>query len=241
MIVARVEGYSALVLEQVSMSRLFFSACKRIMLPMVLAMVASGVCYPVRPARAQDDSQQFFGKDYARSVGSEAGAPNTAALGARQAPRGSPNAAASGAGYPSTAQIESAPPGSLPQIPLLASLYVNSKDSKHLNEVVSKALLLRRQSKLYLVAIYHIGDYRTLSAENQALIKKYGIPYEAVAKVPYSLNVMMSPTWAFMKNGQVRLVEGYLNVEPFISSEGLLPPTVKIDSIPLDSGKLAGF
>jgi len=59
--------------------------------------------------------------------------------------------------------------------------------------------------------------------------------------VPYSLNVMMSPTWAFMKNGQVRLVEGYLNVEPFISSEGLLPPTVKIDSIPLDSGKLAGF
>lgn len=120
-------------------------------------------------------------------------------------------------------------------------LYVNSKDVAHLNSVVENALRLAQKRRIRLLTIYQIGDYRTLSPENAAWAKKLGIGYEAATKVAYSRGITMSPTWIFVKNGEPRVVEGYMNIEPFIATEGLPPPAMKLDGIDKPQGELKGF
>jgi hypothetical protein len=120
-------------------------------------------------------------------------------------------------------------------------LYVNSKDTAHLNSVVENALRFAQKRRLRLGTIYQIGDYRTLSSENTALAQKLGVRYEAATKVGYSRGITMSPTWIFVKNGEPRVVEGYMNIEPFIATEGLPPPAMKLDAIDTPHGELKGF
>jgi hypothetical protein len=131
--------------------------------------------------------------------------------------------------------------GALPSLPPMVFLYVNSKDGVHLNAIVEKALRLAQRNRIHLQTIYHIGDYRTLSPENADLAKRLGIPYEAATKVAYSRGITMSPTWIFVKNGENRVVEGYTNIEPFITTEGLPLPAAKLDAIGKPQGELKGF
>lgn len=131
--------------------------------------------------------------------------------------------------------------GKLPELPPNVFLYVNSKDSAHLNAIVEKALRLAQRKRFVLQTIYHIGDHRTLSPENAALAQRLGIGYEAATKVAYSRGITMSPTWIFVKNGENRVVEGYSNIEPFIATEGLPLPAAKLDAMEPSQGELKGF
>jgi hypothetical protein len=138
-------------------------------------------------------------------------------------------------------EVSAGKDGELPEQQPTVILYVNSKDAAHLNVVVENALRLAQKRRIALQTIYHIGDYRTLSPENAALAKKLGIRYEAATRVGYSRGITMSPTWIFVKNGEPRVVEGYMTIEPFIATEGLLPPAMKLDSIDKRDGELKGF
>jgi hypothetical protein len=120
-------------------------------------------------------------------------------------------------------------------------LFVNSKDAEHLNKVVSKAISLHRAGRLQLLAVYHIGDYRTLAPDRAKDLEELQVPYEAAAQVPYGNACTLSPTWAFMSFEGIRLVEGYLSPERFLDTQGGEPPAPKLDAMEQRAGELAGW
>ena len=120
-------------------------------------------------------------------------------------------------------------------------LYVNSADTNHVNQVVARAVSLHKKGRIFLIGISHIGDYRTLSPENSAEIERLTIRYTAVASVAYGDHIKSSPVWAFVSPEGARLVEGCLDPERYIDSNGAEPPTTKLDAMNTQEGNLAGL
>jgi hypothetical protein len=120
-------------------------------------------------------------------------------------------------------------------------LFVSSADSKHLHDVIHRALTLHRSSKLVLMHIYHIGDYRTLSVNDRKELQESNIPYIATATVPYGQGAKLSPTWVFATPIGMRLVEGVMNPEQYLATNGLEPVSKKIDAMDQPAGELQGW
>jgi hypothetical protein len=120
-------------------------------------------------------------------------------------------------------------------------LYVNSLDANHLNQVVARAVELHKRGRVFLIGISHIGDYRTLSSDNSAQIERLQIRYTAAPSVLYGEHIKQSPTWAFVSPEGARLVEGCLDPERYIDTNGAEPPTTKLDAMNKQEGNLAGL
>lgn len=135
---------------------------------------------------------------------------------------------------------------SVPQLPPImrlsrVQLFVNSADSNHQKEVVTKALSLHRGGRMLLMAVYHIGDYRTLSGDLRKELGELKIPYRAAATIPYGEGAKRSPTWVFASLDGMRVVEGILNPERYLDNHGLEPATSKLDAMDKSRGDLVGW
>ena len=128
-------------------------------------------------------------------------------------------------------------PWNIPRV----ELFVNSADANHLNQVVARGVKLHKRGRIYLFGISHIGDYRTLSAENRAELEQLNIRYTAAPSVIYGEHIKQSPTWAFASEEGARLVEGCLDPERYINTNGAEPPTTTLDAMNNQEGSLAGL
>jgi hypothetical protein len=127
--------------------------------------------------------------------------------------------------------------GDIPRV----ELFVNSADANHLNQVVARGVTFHKKGRIYLFSISHIGDYRTLSAENRAELEQLKIRYTAAPSVIYGEHITQSPTWAFVSEEGSRLVEGCLDPERYIDTNGAEPPTTKLDAMNKEEGNLASW
>jgi hypothetical protein len=125
-------------------------------------------------------------------------------------------------------------------------LYVNSKDKAHFNTAFRKALKLQDLNRYAVVRlIAHIGDYRNVTDEmkQQAAAKK--ILLVASPMVPGDLGVTESPTW-ILDDGQTQhIVEGLMNPESCIDSQGAYREPEKSifesKDTPAPAAKVEGF
>jgi hypothetical protein len=204
-------------------------------------------------AQPRDNGKDFFDHDYARGIqhGAQGSAEKQKApqlvtkpersraastLEARQVSDQATAVSASNAKSPDKSQDKT----QLWNIPRV-ELFVNSADANHLNQVVARGVTLHKKGRIYLFGISHIGDYRTLSAENRAELEQFKIRYTAAPSVIYGEHIKQSPTWAFVSQEGSRLVEGCLDPERYIATNGAEPPTMKLDAMNKEEGSLAGL
>lgn len=209
----------------------------------------------VRGADAQPrgNGKDFFERDYARGIQHDAQgsaekqkAPQpvtkpergraASILEARQASDQATAVSTSNAKSPDKSQ-DKTQPWNIPRV----ELFVNSADANHLNQVVARGVTLHKRRRIYLFGISHIGDYRTLSAENRAELEQLNIRYTAAPSVIYGEHIKQSPTWAFASEEGARLVEGCLDPERYINTNGAEPSTTKLDAMNNQAGSLAGL
>lgn len=198
-------------------------------------------------ASAGPQDRGFFQKDYARGMQPDKPGPLAKP---QNAVKSTPSQPTYGAAQPQPAPTtdateitplakshEKLSPREVPRV----ELFVNSADANHLNQVVARAVSLHKKGRIFLIGISHIGDYRTLSAENNAEITQSGIRYTAVPSVAYGDHIKSSPVWAFVSPEGARLIEGCLDPERYINTNGAEPPTTKLDAMNKQEDKLAGI
>lgn len=207
----------------------------------VAALVASWA--PQALCQSQP-SPDFYEKNYAQApnvAGERQQAPDSA-RGSRsgqsavssQGGGGSPTGATGGAAFGAEA----------PKMQVF--LYVNSKDKSHFYTAFRKALKLQELNRYAVVRmIAHVGDYRNVTDEmkQQAAAKK--ILFFASPMVPADLGVTESPTWVLDDGQTQHIVEGLMNPEACIDSQGAYREPEKSIFEPKDTpapaAKVEGF
>jgi len=199
--------------------------------------------------------KDFFERNYARGIKQEA--PTGAEMRSDNSKKSSPTAihdsesshtapSLNPQGLPAApgngTAIESQSKGKRERIEVpRVELFVNSVETDHVNQVVARAVSLHNKGRIFLIGISHIGDYRTLSIENRAELEQLKIRYTAAPSVMYGEHIKQSPTWAFVSQNGARLVEGCLDPERYIDTNGAEPPTMKLDAMNKQEDSLAGL
>jgi hypothetical protein len=216
---------------------------------LLLSLCVLSALFDAAAAQPRGKENEFFEHDYARGI-QQAGKPDVAKQKVGQSIRESTannvtsvaNTQAKSAGTPPQISGE-AKPDAKPQLSDIprVELYVNSADTNHLNLAVSRAVELHKKRKIFLIGISHIGDYRTLSPDMSAELTRLAIRYTAAPSVLYGEHIKQSPTWAFVSPEGARLVEGCIDPERYINTNGAEPPTTKLDAMNKEEGSLAGL
>lgn len=218
----------------------------------LLVMIVVLACPCVEQAIAQNPPARFFEKDYAKVLPNGRGpadprapTPFDRAGGMRDMARATgtigvetQSASARQAGDPQAPMVASL---AGMRIPPMVMLVVNSKDEAHLNTVIKKALSLVSSQAIFMSAIFHIGDYRTLSPTHKEMLQRLTIMYVPAAMAPFVQDARVSPTWVFFTKDGIRVVEGVMNVEKFIAASGEYRDPEKVDAVSAPTDKLAGF
>lgn len=215
----------------------------------VIAVLVVSLLVLTKNARAEPSTSQFYEKDYAKTL------PSARKESVPQARK--PAAATRGKTNRDNSSAESRDQDSLssdsdaasaltsdPNIPYQRSvlmLVVNSKDAKHLEATLAKAISLVEQKRILLSSVMHIGDYRTITPPQKARLEALAIPYIGVRNVPFVQDATMSPTWIFQGKDGMRVVEGFIDIDRFINSAGEYREIQKLDAMELPADKLSGF
>ncbi len=99
-------------------------------------------------------------------------------------------------------------------------LYVNSKDHKHFNAVIDRAVRLQEKNTIPIAAIYHIGDFNAVTPAVRAKLWKGKLKLFALSAVPSDLPITSSPAWVFVTLSGRRIVGGTLAIERFVDEQG---------------------
>lgn len=217
---------------------------------LVALLIATLDQIPLHVTAAQDRKpKEFFQRDFARSDGGpgEKSGRSPSNPQSQKKVRGADSSEkGEGDTLPSPAVpnvVEASKVGGVNEpakVPHL-ELYVNSKDSDHLNRVVDTTLSLLKERRISLSVIFHIGHYGTLSRENRVALERWNILYSQVTSVPYGGDIKNSPVWIFSPSGDTRIVEGYLTPERFLATNGAEPPAAKLESTERGKGDLDGL
>lgn len=101
------------------------------------------------------------------------------------------------------------------------TLYVSSKDKRHLNEVMRTAFKVAEKSPSVVMAeVYHVGDYRNVpeSLQQEAAARK--IFMTAIQQPPKNLNIISSPAWVLRDSNGIHIVEGIVAIDKCIGLNG---------------------
>jgi hypothetical protein len=99
-------------------------------------------------------------------------------------------------------------------------LYVNSKDPKHFNAIIERAVRLQQSNVIPISAVYHIGDFNSVTPDIQGKLWRTKLKLFALSGVPSDLPITTSPAWVFVTRGGRRIVEGATSIESFIDDSG---------------------
>lgn len=174
-------------------------------------------------------AQEFFPNDFARGTSTEPKQPAEKSA--------APQAAAD----------------ALAQVPpfkdrILATVYVNSSNKQHFDQVITRILAVQRQGKIRIVSVAHIGDYRNVDQKQIEALKHVGIIFGAVSEIPKGLPADTSPVWGVMtpesrKKKAAYIIQGYLEPEMFFNQAGNfeIPAGMQVADDTSKEGKLGEF
>ena len=103
---------------------------------------------------------------------------------------------------------------------IVLSLYVNSLDKQHLEQVIAVALRIMDEKRGLVIKVQHVGDYRNVSPELQAELTKRGIQLYAAGLPDESFQITTSPAWFIYTPQGERIVEGMIDIGRFIDEWG---------------------
>ena len=177
-------------------------------------------------AHAQSTSpKRFYKQDYAIAPGAEGrdetqpstGASfNKSAVGQPQQsarPQGSPHK-----GAPSSRKRR-----------VIMSVYVNSTDKEHLQNVLREVFTLADEKFSFITVLNHIGDYRNVTPEIESELAKRKIQILAVSEPPPDLNVTASPAWIIQTQQGTNIAEGIIEIHSFFNEFGEYDPKRRND------------
>ncbi len=125
-------------------------------------------------------------------------------------------------------------------------LYVSSKDQKHFATVIDRAVRLQQKNSIPIAAIYHIGDFNSVTPEIRAKLWSSKLKLFALSGVPSDLPIIASPAWIFVTLSGRRIVEGTVAIESFVDEQGAFrdgaripDPAAALQATPLQ--KMEGF
>lgn len=108
---------------------------------------------------------------------------------------------------------------------LIASVYVNSADAKHLSAVLDVVSQLVDQNRIFVPVVYHMGDYRNVTPQMEAALTQRGIILIPISTLDdIERPVTLSPAWFISSKEGTHLVEGVINLAPLISPFGDFDP-----------------
>jgi hypothetical protein len=111
-------------------------------------------------------------------------------------------------------------------------LYVNSKDAKHVSRVLSKVISIRKKNQLDIPAVFHIGDYHTVTPEFVGQLGALNTRVYPLERIPSDLPITTSPAWVIVTSSGRYIVEGILGINRLVDENGefIEPSKVKPES-----------
>jgi hypothetical protein len=109
------------------------------------------------------------------------------------------------------------------------SVYVNSTDKEHLQNVLREVFTLADEKFSFITVLNHIGDYRNVTPEIESELAKRKIQLLAVSEPPPDLNVTASPAWIIQTQQGTNIAEGIIEIHSFFNEFGEYDPKRRND------------
>lgn len=122
---------------------------------------------------------------------------------------------------------------------ILLSVYVNSKDKEHFTKVLNEVYSLHDGKRAFILNLYHIGDYTSVTPEIAAELARRKLEIQGVNVLPPDARVTMSPTWIITTPAGTHIAEGIIQLGALINEYGEYDPKKPID--PHSKNKIQGF
>jgi hypothetical protein len=106
---------------------------------------------------------------------------------------------------------------------ILATVYVNSLDLNHFNEVVAEVFRLHDERIAFVRSVFHIGSYKSITPELNTEFRKRNIELEQrtpPTAPPVEMNVTHSPAWLLVTKEGMHIVEGEMSLRDYIDEFG---------------------
>jgi hypothetical protein len=187
-----------------------------------LGLILSGMTCLVPIAHSQSHSVgAFFEKDYAGSPKLRGDSlPEQHAY----TPAAAPKAVVQAPQQPSAGpppQQSGPPSGQEKQFRMRVTLYVSSKDKRHLEEAMRTAFkVAAKNPNVVMAEVYHIGDYRNVSETTKQEAAARKIFMMAIQQPPKNLNIVSSPAWVLRDRTGIHIVEGIQEIDKCIDLTG---------------------
>ena len=150
-------------------------------------------------AEAQEAApREFFKHDYASAPGAKGGEAERA-----QRPQQDQNASAR---------------------KIAVTLFVNSLDQAHLDQVIATVHRLVDQRLAYVSLVAHLGDYRNISGREEEWMRKRGIMLLPVSSLTSPVQVSQSPVWLVQTEKGGYVVEGVVGLDRMLNAFGEFDP-----------------
>jgi len=141
------------------------------------------------------------------------------------------------------AKAASSPPALAAQdhMPPVVTLYVSSLDREHFNRAFNSALKLQHSGMLSVSAIWHVGDYRNITAVQQDALARAGFNLLPLSSLPDNLQGRQSPLWAVLLADGPAYLSGIFDIMRFIGLDGKLKRDLNSAAPVSPAQKLDGF
>lgn len=167
---------------------------------------------------APEQPKEFYNRDFAAAPGQPGRAKSPQETNSNVASQGSH---AGPSGIASTSQR---PPGKQRQS-VLVHAYISSIDRSHFEAAAASVLRLHDERRATVAAVFHVGDYRSVTPEIESEFARRRIPFAATLLVPPELGIQLSPAWVVITEEGPHLLEGFISISPAINEWGELDPT----------------
>lgn len=169
--------------------------------------------------------KDFYGNDYAKTVGDLSTRGAQPVAGAQLGNRAATKNTDGGQGLADTASLNNeAGVGKTKKRRILVSVLVNSRDKAHFGKVIEEVLKLSDTKAGFITQVSHIGDYTTVTDEVERELSRRGIAVNQTDVPPQGLSLTVSPAWQVQTKDGLHVVEGVLSLDRFIDEWGEFDP-----------------
>jgi hypothetical protein len=213
----------------------------------VCVLLAAAVLFPAPGATQQVNPKKFYETDYAV-------APNYRPDGSTPPQQPQPQLAIQSGSSTSanvnpnvnelagnTAKVVSPVDPASPAPSSFLELFVSSANQSHFEKVVSGLINFIHEKRTHVTAVYHIGDFKNVRPELQAQLEQLGVTVLPITQPPPNIKVEYSPAWVLHTMEGQYIIEGALDVAPFVSPAGEYTLPARATPVPTVQAKIEGF
>ncbi len=177
-------------------------------------LISALLSVAIRVAEAQEAApREFFKHDYASAPGAKGGEAERA----QRPQQATGRVPAGSAVMPQQDQNASARK-------IAVTLFVNSLDQAHLDQVIATVHRLVDQRLAYVSLVAHLGDYRNISGREEEWMRKRGIMLLPVSSLTSPVQVSQSPVWLVQTEKGGYVVEGVVGLDRMLNAFGEFDP-----------------